>query len=74
MKDFQDFCEYLQDSMSKNPGDVPSVAKFYNISKPSAENFAAFMQRYTQDIALFSAETAMYYLSVYHEWLEEQIP
>ena len=74
MQDFQDFLDYLERTMEEHPGEAPSLTKLYQIQSPTTENMGAFMSSYAKDIATFSAEIAMYYISVYHEWLQEQLP
>ena len=74
MKDFNEFGNYLMQRINEEPEGVPALAKLYCLKSLSPEDLSAFMGDYAKVIATYSSELAMYYLRIYHEWMQQQLP
>lgn len=74
VKDFQDYCSYLLEKTVTEPASVPAMAKIYTVDSLTPENLQALMQNYSEEILAAAGGLAMYYLRIYHEWLEQQLP
>lgn len=74
MKDFQDYCNYLLKKTVAEPDSVPAMAKIYTVDSLTPENLQALMQNYSEEILTAAGGLAMYYLRIYHEWFEQQLP
>lgn len=73
MKDFTEFCDYLSQRIGDDPAPVPDIAHIYTMDKLTLENLNAVLQSNTEDIVMLANRISMYYLRIYHEWLQEQL-